>query len=670
MLIPLPWLKEFVDIKLPIKDLAWKLSEAGLTVEKWEEKDGDVILEPEITPNRPDWMCVYGIAREISAITNKSLVPPDHSPKPSGSNHKTTKFEITTKNNFDLCPRYTAVIVKNIKVRPSPDWIQKRLKQVGLRPINNLVDITNFVMWEHGNPLHVFDLDKIRGKQMVLEEARGGESFRSLDGIDYHLPKGAIVIKDVGRIIDLCGIKGGENTSVSAETKNILIHVPIYDPAHIRRTSQALGLRSDASAIFERGANPGGTIGTLNRAVSLILELAGGEVGSEILDLKEKDFQPWKVLLSHEKLEKVLGIPIETKKVVEILQRLGLYTTYKSNATNTTYSVNIPTFRNDLHIEEDLIEEVARISGYNSFPKTLPQGALPTTSVAYAKNYSFEFAVKEILKGAGYTEIYTYSLISESQLIKLAINPGKTLRIDNPISRDFEYLRPFLLGNLLEACKLNLANFSHVKLFELGKVYKGDSLDKFNEPYFLSAVITGQAFFEAKGTVELLLTELGIKANFTPDGAEKVIGSHPGRRSLIMSDKEILGFIGEVHPTMLTKFGIKSHVTGFFLNFDVLEKIANPAKKYQPVPKYPPVIEDISLVAPDKVLYGEIVDAIKSTSKLVRDVGLIDVHGDSKTLRLTYQDLDKNLTDSDAAEIRTKILKNLKEKLAVKPKND
>lgn len=620
MLTPLSWLKEFVDIKIPVDKLAERLSSAGLTVEKYTKDGTDYILDPEITPNRPDWMSVYGVAREISALTNAKLKPI------KTPTIKPGKCEVNIKNNFELCPRYTAIVIKNVTVKSSPEWLQKRLKQVNQRAISNLVDITNYVMWELGNPLHVFDLDKIRGKSMTMEEARGGEEFKSLDGLDYKLPKGSIIFKDLGRVVDLCGLKGGDNSAISSSTKNILIHVPIYEPVRIRKTSQALGLRSDASAIFERGADPGNTINTLNRAVELVLELAGGKIEGGYIDEKVKDFEPWKVELSHEKLEKVLGIKVEKKRVDEILESLGL-------------KKSIPTYRNDIHIEEDLIEEIGRVIGYDNFPKTLPQSAVPTIPIAYKHDYDFDYEIKQTLKGAGYSEIYTYSLVSEDQLKKLDIDPEKTLKLINPISKEYEYLRPTLLGNLLDAYKQNQANFSDIKLYEFGKQYTGPSVDKAKEELIIFGILSGEKFYEAKGIVEKITnTEIQPAKTLNP-------WLHPGRQA---------ENIGEVHPSLLAKWGIKNHVTVWAIDVSRLKKSKI---IYQPISKFPPIIEDMTVEI--KSTYGETVDIIKKHS-LVSDVKLIDTHENNYTFRITYLNPKENLTDKEVAIVREKIAKDLK----------
>lgn len=636
MLIPLSWLKEFVDIKLPVEKLAEKLSAAGLTIEKWSKDGEDFILDPEITPNRPDWMSVVGVAREVAALTNCQLQIANCKLKLRTSKSVDIKFNI----DHELCPRWTAVVIRDVVVKQSPELVKERLKKVGLRPINNLVDATNYVMWETGNPLHVFDLDKIRGGQMTLSLSKGGEHFKSLDGIEYTLPAGAIIIKDLGRVIDLCGIKGGENSAVSAETKNVLLVVPIYNGTAVRKASQALGLRSEASAIFERGANPGNTIDTLLKAAKMI----GGKPEG-LIDLKEKDFEPWEVSVSHEKIERILGIKVEPAKIKQIFELLGLRTGLnpRRDKGSTLVSVEIPTFRNDIHIEEDLIEEVGRIIGYDNFPKTLPVAPTPTEKVAYAKDYGFEYEVKQILKGAGYSEIYTYSLVSETQLQKLNLTGTKVL---NPISKDYEYLRPTLFGNILEAYKLNQSNFQTIKLFELGKEYQKD------EHYWLSAITSGDKFLDAKGCVENILNNLGINYSIKPEVFDWL---HPGRSAVILAESRILGLIGEINPAVLSKFGVKGRAVYWALDYELLEKLANLSRKYKPISLYPPIIEDLTLTIPEGTLVGEVISNIKQVSKLVNNVELVSIHERNFSFRITYQDQTKNLTDKDIEPLRKKL---------------
>jgi phenylalanyl-tRNA synthetase beta chain len=368
----------------------------------------------------------------------------------------------------------------------SPEWLKKRLESVGHKPINNIVDITNFVMLELGNPIHSFDYHKIIGNEIWVKQAKGGEKFESVDEINYHLPKDAIVYEDIEKIFDLVGIKGGKNSGTYSDTTAVFIVVEVDDPVLIRKASQKLALRSEASSIFERAVNKGGTIDALKRTVDLILKTAGGELASPLIDLKENNFNPWKLDLRLERLEFVLGITIPKEKIVEILDHLNL--SPNLNNKKNLIACTIPTYRNDLQIEEDLIEEVARLYGYNNFPKTLPTGQQPTTTIPHFIDY-LEFAkAKEILTASGFSEVYTYSLLGESDLNSTNVDPENIIRIDNPISREFEYLRPNLNINLIKAFYQNLPNFSEVSLFELGKVYSGKTLEHAKEHYQLAGI--------------------------------------------------------------------------------------------------------------------------------------------------------------------------------------
>ncbi|OGG06327.1 phenylalanine--tRNA ligase subunit beta [Candidatus Gottesmanbacteria bacterium RIFCSPHIGHO2_01_FULL_42_12] len=641
MLIPLSWLKEYVDIKIPASALAAKLSAAGLTVEKWEEREGDTVLDSEITPNRPDWMSVYGTAREAAAILGLKLNEPKIKLGLKKINHP---LPITIKPNYEIVPRITSVVISNITVKPSPEWLQKRIKQIGLRPINNLVDITNYVLWLYGGLLHVFDYDKIRGKNMSVELSKGGEAFRSLDGIDYILPQGAIIIKDVGRVIDLLPLKGGENTASYFDTKNVLLHSVIVDPIITRRTSQALGLRSDSSAIAERGLDPNVTLKALTHAMSLIVELAGGVVASEIIDHKEKTFEPWKVTVSHEKIERVLGIKVDKIRVKTIFESLGF-------GVKGEYTVTVPTFRSDIHLEEDLIEEVGRIIGYDNIPKTLPATPVPIEKVAYSRDFDFEYEVKQELKGAGYSEIYSYSLVSKKQILDMGYDPEKCFKILNPISLDFEYLRPQLFGNLLDAYKLNQPQFSNFKIYELGKRY----LD--GEEYWLWGAQSGETFLECKGVVEKILLNFGVNFKLRPaTTADNHYWFHPGRTLQIEDEKgKYMGVVGEVNPSFLTKWGIKGRATMWALNYDMFVKLTGREKLYQSIPKFPPIIEDITLTLPKMTLVGEVMEKIKSVSKLISHVELISVHEQNYSFRITYLDRNNNLTDKEIEPLRRKI---------------
>lgn len=647
MIAPLAWLKEYIDITLTPELLGEKLTEVGLGTEKIRHEGSDTILELEITPNRPDWLSIIGVAREIAAIENKKIKYPalktDLKPK------KGTKLlPFTIHPDFSCSERMTGILIHGVTVQESPTWLKDRLVSVGLRPINSIVDITNYVMWELGNPIHSFDYDKIATHEMWVKQAKSGENFESVDGIQYHLPKGAIIYEDKdpstgsgqGKIFDLAGIKGGKNSGTYADTKTVFILVPVDNPVLIRKASQALGLRSDASAIFERAVNKGGTMDALKRAVDLILEIAGGEIASELIDLKEKDFKPWKLDLRLDRLEFILGIKIPEKEVTDILERLNLSPKIvrhperekRAEGSSLIIECTIPTYRNDLQIEEDLIEEVARMYGYNNFPKTMPEGQIPTVRVPYFRDFRQDELVKRYIAATGYSEIYTYSLISEGDLESSGINSEDVLRVDNPVSRDFEYLRPTLKVNLLKALRQNKANFSSVNLFEMGKVYLGKNLDTAKESYHLAGISNTKAYVEVKGILEELFDMLGIVEDPT--------------KYLEILDEGVY----------------------FEIPFAMLLESAKVQRKFVPVPKYPSISEDISLTFGKEIQVGEVIDVIEKISPLITNVSLVDMYENTRTFHIVYLDRTKNLTTEEVAKVREEILSILSKKFDAKVK--
>ncbi len=628
MLAPLSWLKDFVDITLTPEKLGERLTEVGLNTEKITKVDDDIIFEFEVTPNRPDLLSIVGIAREIAAIENKEVKLKAHD---LAIPDKTT-LPMTLHTDYALCDRWTAVSIASVTVKPSSKKLQDRLKKIGLRSINNIVDITNYVMFELGIPLHAFDYDNIDGNVMTVAKAVGGERFTTVDEKTYSLPKDAIIIKDAKQIIDLVGIKGGLNSGITANTKNVFLHTTTDNPILIRRASQALGLRSDASAIYERGVNKGGTLDTLKRAVQLILEETGGNVASEIIDIKKDSFEPWTVELTHEKLTKILGIALDPKEIISLFKRLNLTTVQEGNGESIRYTVTIPTYRNDLKIPEDLIEEIARLYGYNNFPKTIPEGVVPTMQIPYFKNYKVDEKVKNILTACGFSEVMTYSLVSEGDLADCGYSPKDCLRVDNPVSRDFEYLRPELKGNLKKALTANKPFFKRIELFELGKIFTGKTIDKAKETYQLCGVSNYKSFEQVKGVVEKIYQELG--------------NSNTPTDAITIEDDALF----------------------FTINYSEMIAGINLQKTFHPVPKYPSIAEDLALVVKPTGKIGEIIVEIKKQSNLITEVSLLDEYESTKTFHIVYQHTEKNLTNEDVSLIRKKILKHLLEKFQAKPK--
>ncbi len=619
MIVPLSFLKDYVKITLTKSQLAEKLTEAGLGVESIEEKEGDSVLDLEVTPNRPDWLSIVGVAREIASLQGSKVILPKVAE--IGKPKKVLPLKI--KTDFTINPRFSGVIISGVKVGDSPQWLKNRLISIGMRPINNIVDITNFVMYELGNPLHAFDYDKIEGAEMTVDTSQEGEVFESVDGISYHLPKGAVVIRDSKKIIDLCGIKGGKNSGTYLDTKNIFIRVPVEIPGLIRKASVKLGLRSDASSIFEKAVDADNTLFTLKRAVGLVLEIAGGVVASEVYDLKEKEFLRWNVKVSLEKIERHLGFKISDKEIVDILSRLNLQPKIAGGILQTT----IPTYRNDLKIDEDIVEEVARLYGYSRIPRILPEGKIPVAKIEHFKDYSFQRKAKEIMVACRFYEIKSYSLVSENDLTKFGLTVKDVLRVDNPISREYEYLRPSLKIGLINGLLENEKITKEINLFELGKIY-GKKEKKASEEYFLSGITNSLSFAQLKGIIEKLFAEFGIKKDTS---------------SLIeILDKGLF----------------------FEINFTEVEEKANIQKIYKPIPKYPPIIEDLSIKVGDNVRTGDIIEHIKNQTPLVYEVTLIDEFEDNKTFHIIYLDKTKNLTNEDVAKLREKIVKSLTERFS------
>jgi len=649
MLVPIPWLKDYIEIKLPIKDLMWRLTEIGLTSEKLEKINGEEVLDIEVTANRPDWMSILGVAYEIAAIQGNKVKEPQI--KELVKPPKT--LEIKLNNNFQAIERWSAIIISGIEIKPSPEWLQKRILSVGLRPINNVVDITNFVMFEMGMPMHAFDYDEIKGHEMTVMLSQGGEEFTSVDELSYKLPKDAIIIKDKERIIDLAGIKGGLNSGIKANTKNILLHSTINNPALIRKTSIALGLRSEASAIYERGPDKGGTVKAIKRAANLILETAGGEVTSNLIDLKQKEFKPYSLDLNLKRLNEVVGIEIKKDKVVKIFSSLNL----NPKAKGEKITCIIPTKRADLKIEEDLIEEVARIYGYNNFPLTLPEGKVKEEKIAYFKDDKIEKRLREIMIASGYSETMNYSLISEKIIKDSLSDPEKHIKIKNPVSLDYQYLRSSLIPSLILAAKLNTDKA--VKLFEIDKVFP-------EEKYKVSAIGKGIEFREFKGAIDLILERLGIENYEIIFEVEEPI-FHPAKSGTIKVKESNIGYFGEINPQVRENFAVKEILWAFELDLDAL-KDGSKIKTFVPVSSYPPQIEDLTFVFPPKTRIGEIIITIKKLDETIKNVELKDIYENAFTFKIVYQSNQKTLTDKEITKVREKIVKNIENRYGGKIK--
>jgi phenylalanyl-tRNA synthetase beta chain len=642
MLIPLSWLKDFVEIKLPLKDLMWRLTEAGLTCESYEKAGDDTILDVEVTANRPDWMSIIGVAREVAAIQGIDLKKQTEFTLPK----KSANFPIDLIPDFELFERWTGIVIKGVEIVPSPDWLADRIKLMGHSPINNVIDTTNYVMYELGIPMHAFDYDEIAGQIMTPKLSKGGEEFTSVDNLDYKLPKDAIIINDAERLIDLAGIKGGLNSGIKNSTKNIFLHVTINNPVLVRRASQALGLRSEASSIYERGPDRGGAVNSIKRAVQLILDSAGGEVASDLVDLKEKEFRSWNLDVSFEKIEKVLGIKIPDTQIVKILDRIGL----SPKRSKEGVSCLIPTYRADIKIEEDLVEEVARIYGYNKFPKTLPKGQVSATKIPYYFDDGFILKLKSLMVASGFNEVFTLSLISGGVLDLFEIDKKACVKITNPISLEYEYMRPTLIPSLINGGKL----------FEISKIYP-------SENYNLGAVVNGGSFRKFKGVIDLILERLNISA-YKIEFESNSPYLHPSKSGTILLGKDTLGIFGELSPKVTSSLELKDKVFTFEFDVAALQKhVKQPI--FKTIPENPPQVEDITFTFPEKTRVGEAVERIWNLDSRISNVELEDIYGDAYTFRIWYQDPKKTLTNEEVEKIRKEIILSVKTKFGGQVKN-
>ena len=640
---------------------------------------GDVIFDLDVTPNRPDCLSVIGIARELSSLTGQSfhLSPVSYEETALPVNEKIS-VEITAP---ELCPRYCASLVNGVKIAESPKWMQQRLLACGMRPINNIVDITNYVMLEHGQPLHAFDYGRIRGKRIIVRRAAGGEAIVTLDGVERVLSKDMLVIADEERSVAIAGVMGGANSEVTEQTTSILLEAANFSPASIHYTGRALFLPSEACMRFERGIRPELTLPALKRATQLITQLAGGEATRGVVDVYPGKLDREPILLSTEEVKRLLGIEFSLDQIVEALTSLGF--DCKPVASASEVWVTAPYWRSDIQQAVDLIEEVARIIGYDKIPTTMLGRPLPRQDPEPILSLKQE--VRRSLTGYGFQEVITYSLTGLEMLTKLLPEPSPLepvlLRVANPMTADQEYLRPNLRANLLSALSLNQRHEDGgIRLFELGKVYLPRQNDLPDEPEVLCGILTGPRlemswqggdelldFFDAKGMVEGLLRRLGVEASFEECADESL---HLSKQAAIVIAGNRLGVVGELHPKVAEAFEISGTVYLFEINLTTLLPFTLGYKRFQPVLRFPAIVRDMALVIDAQITHHKVQALIKSFP-LVEQVTLFDVYSgeqvppDKKSLayRITFQSPTHTLTDEEVNQVQQKILDKLSHEL-------
>lgn len=642
----------------------------------------DTLLEVDLTPNRPDCASVIGLAREVGGLAGTKVKHPvaELLPPLTGAD---LPFAVEV-HDTETCPRYAARLIRGVRIAPSPWWLQRLLLAVGLRPINNVVDVTNFVMLEYGQPLHAFDFAKLAGGRIVVRKAGPGETIQTLDGTLRPLDPDMLLICDGERGVALAGIMGGANSEVGDDTTDILLESACFNPVSIRRTSRRLNLATDSSYRFERGVDPQGTTRALERAVCLIVELAGGEVLAGGVDISGGDLLRPPIRLRPSRCSELLGLALGAE---EIASRLAAIEIPSRLADGQTLEVEVPGFRVDLEREVDLIEEVARLVGYNVLPTTLPMVPLNFADSDPARELRAK--VSGVLIAQGFSEVINYSFVTEKhfEMLGLAAEDGlrRVVRLRNPLSDEQSVMRTTLLPGILENVRRNINHqVPDLRLFEIGKVFKPGAAELPEEEVWMTAVISGRRrpgspvlhfgqdtvdFFDIKAVGELLLQETRI------DGVEMVAENQPPRyvdavNSLAVQTSEgaIIGRLGRLQPDCLRAFGIKAEV--FFVEVDLTAfgALATRPKRFTALARFPSVRWDLALVVPETVPSGEIIAAIRACGEeLVEQADLFDVYqGDniaagskSVAISIVYRDQEKTLADADVQVVHRRIIEML-----------
>ena len=625
----------------------------------------DSIVEFEITPNRPDCLSVIGLAREASATFKRPLKL--HTPEPHGCGGSIADLVDIDIEDGDLCPRYTARMVKNVKIAPSPRWMRERIRNAGMRPINNIVDITNYVMLEYGQPMHAFDFACVGNNEIHVRTARDGESIRTLDGTERKLTPSMLCICDTDKPVAVAGVMGGENSEIVGDTAMVLFESANFNGTSVRRTATALGMRTDASARFEKGLDPQGTLRAVNRACELIELLGCGEVVDGVIDVVPKPIEEKTVLLEPDKINSLLGTDIDKDSMKKILLDLGF--------TLDGDVIHVPSWRGDVEHYSDIAEEVARFYGYNNIP-TRFTGAISTCG-GFTPVQQSERRVGELCRAMGLDEIITYSFISPSYYDKIrmpADSPLRdSLRILNPLGEDTSIMRTTILPSMLEILTRNY-NYRNkaVRLYELGKIYLPREDGLADEPKIVSMGAYGPEmnFFRIKGWVEELCSGLGIdKLHFAAERENQ--SYHPGRCAKVWCGETYIGILGQIHPAVAANYGVDAEMYCAELSFDALHSLRGGIPVYKPLPRFPAVTRDIAVVCGAEIPVGDMVDHIMAEGgQYLKGCRIFDVYTGhhiaegkkSVAFSLTMRADDQTLTDDHAEETVKKVLAALERK--------
>ncbi len=627
----------------------------------------DTVVEYEVTSNRVDCYSVLGIAREAAATFRKPFVPPVVAV--NGNEEDVNDYISVEIKDTDLCTRFCARVCKNIKIAPSPEWMQRRLAACGIRPINNLVDITNYVMMEYGQPMHAYDLKNVAGNKIIVRRAKDGDEFQTLDGQMRKLDSEMLMICDAEKEIGLAGIMGGENSKITDDVQTVLFEAATFNGANVRKSSKRVGLRTDASSIFEKGLDPRNAEAAINRACQLIEELGCGEVVGGIVDVKEPFKALKQISFEPDKINKFLGTDISKEEMLEIFDRLEL--AYDEN----TGMITAPSFRQDIECFADIAEEVARFYGYDKIPTTLPSGEATTGKLSF--KLRIEEKARDIAEYCGFSQGMCYSFESPKVFDKLLISADSELRkavtISNPLGEDFSIMRTISLNGMLTSLAANYNRRNkNVRLYELGNIYIPKSIPVVDYPdermQFTLGMYGEGDFFTMKGVVEAFLESIGMTEKMVCDpNAEKPF-LHPGRQALVKYKDSVIGYLGEIHPEVTDNYDIDTKVYVAVLDMPEILPFASFDRKYQGIAKYPAVSRDISMVVPKSILAGDIEKVIAQRGgKILEDYQLFDIYEGtqikagykSMAYSITFRAKDRTLEESDISGAMKKILNGL-----------
>jgi phenylalanyl-tRNA synthetase beta chain len=680
------WLNDFVNLDISVNELADKLTMAGMEVTDLKKIGDDWLLEIEVTPNRPDCLSVLGIARECGLVLGKRIKPPKipFIPRTSATYIRENEFEVIIKNP-DACPRYIARILMDVEIRPSPEFIQARLEKIGLRPINNIVDITNYILFELGQPMHAFDYDKLDGKRIIVRFAEENEKIVTLDGQERQLTPQDLVIADISRPVALAGIMGGENTEVTEDTRNVLLESAYFDPITIRRTSQRLGLSTESSYRFERGVDFINVEQASLYAVEMIRKYASKNKRTLVhidkcLDVIKKHIPASnKVILKFSDVNKFLGVMPSAFWIRKTIQALGCEI---FGLSKEGLKIQSPSFRQDLKQPIDYIEEIARLYGYDK----IPENQLPEIDVSQESaleefgEREFENRLRDISQKLGLKEVISYALLSEQEVEKFQFK--NVLPLNNPLSKTHAILRPSIIPSLLKVAQYNFNHFvNDIAIFELGKIYGLN--DKPWERKVLGILLSGKAyndyfgvsieynFYHLKGIFEKIMNYFGIEEYQISEFKTPLFSKNACLE--IKKQSETIAIMGMASSSVKEYYDLKKDVLVMEIYIDIVKKFKSRELRFKPLPQFPFILRDISILLPRDFEVGKVIERIRNMSDLIAEVVVIDfytgaqISRDKKsiTLRIKFQSQDRTLKDEEIDPIILKIKDNLAQNLPV-----